>query len=162
MKSQGLHEPPPASRDPRGRAVRGKELPSAPGAEGQGSSFALCTPPLSSRVRVCALIPAPSHPCLPDSLAPPDAWVLLGPQNPSFPSLLCYPSKIFSSGLRCRCPDGLGSLCPPRPQCLLPSVTFCLVPPNPSLPRNLVTWESSLLAPESGAHPSSSTLLTLL
>lgn len=143
---------PPASGTRRGEAVRGKELGSAPGAEGQGTSWALCAPPpFFSRVRVRA------HPCTFSSLPPGLGGSARRPgsfstPDPSFPLLLCYPSKIFLSGLRCRCPDDLGSLRSPQPHCLLPSNSFGFVPPKPSLPRNLLTWEASLLAPESGAH----------
>lgn len=58
------------------------------GAEEQGKQLRFARRPLFfSRVLVRALILTPSHPFLPVPLAPSDAWVLLGPQNPAF---LCF------------------------------------------------------------------------
>lgn len=101
----------------RGQAVRGKELRSAPGAEGPRTAFALCTLP-PPPAHFLSLVGVRPHPCTFSSLPPGLAGSArrlgsLRTTEPSFPLLLCYPSKIFSSG-SVTALDDLGSLCPLR------------------------------------------------
>ncbi|CAI9180985.1 unnamed protein product [Rangifer tarandus platyrhynchus] len=99
----------------RGQAARGLELRPA---GGQGVTSVPCTPSLRPHnpfSLTCGCTPSCPHlSSLPHRLA--GSARRLGSWRttaPSFPFLLCYPSKISSSGAVAAL-DALGSLCPPR------------------------------------------------